>query len=437
MRAFILAGGRGSRMGEATETTPKPLLPVCGKPILQYQLDLLKENGIKDITLLTGYLGHCFEALLGDGSDYGVRLQYIQEKEPMGTAGALLALKDIVDDDFLVLSGDIMLNLDVERFIHWHREKQNAAVSVVVHPNDHPLDSDLVETDHDARIIALHTRPHPEGFSFQNLSIASVYIYSPGILNYINADLKTDLEKHLFPVLLQNHLPLFAYNTHEYLKDAGTPQRISKVTRDIQAGHFERSHRRYARKAVFLDRDGVINVEKGHILSEQDFELIPGVLEAIHSLNESGFLVIVVTNQSALAKGFLELDGLHAIHKRLETDLGTIGAHIDAFYYCPHHPEKGFVGERPELKKNCLCRKPETGMIEQACRDFHIDKSRSFFIGDSTTDYLAASRAGVSFWGVQTGHALNDPGCELPPDLRLGLNLLEVTQSILSDLKTV
>lgn len=420
-------------MGNMTADVPKPLLPLGGKPIIQHQFELLKRHGLTDVTILAGYLGEQFEQRFGDGSALGLQLSYLKEPRPMGTAGALSLLAEQVDEDFLLFSGDIMMNFDLHRFISWHRTRPDSALTVVVHPSDHPLDSDLLEVDVQYRIQRLLIRPHPQGLRFQNLSIASAYIVSPRILPLIETEHKSDLEKDLFPRLMAAGLPLYAYATHEYLKDTGTPQRLARTEVDLNAGKIARAHRSCARPAVFLDRDGVLNQERDPLLRVEDLELIPGAAEAVRELNRAGFLAVVITNQAALAKGFLSEAELQLIHNRLETELGQHGAYLDGIYYCPHHPEKGFEGERPELKQICTCRKPESGLFEQACQEFNIDRSCSHFIGDSYTDYLAAQKAGVCFWGVRTGHALQD-GSEPMPEQRLWPDLAAVVHEILEHL---
>ncbi len=432
VKAVILAGGKGTRMGDMTAATPKPLIKICDKAIIQYQLELLARSGIEEVTILSGYLGEQFEQAFGSGQQLGLKLDYQIESKAMGTAGALRCLADQIDSDFLLFSGDIMMNFDVMRFVDWHRAHPESLCSVIVHPNNHPFDSDLVETDSSGLVTRLLTRPHPEDVVFQNLSIASVYMLNPKVLDWISTESKTDLEKHFFPILMEKGPCLYAYHTHEYLKDAGTPKRFEQVTQDIETGKVKRAHREYARPAVFLDRDGVLNQERSPLVRFQDFQLIPGAAEAVQMLNQAGFLVIVITNQGAIAKGFLNETELKAIHNLLETELGRAGAYLDAIYYCPHYPESGFPGEVKELKIDCDCRKPATGLIERASQDLQVDLQQSFFIGDSSTDALAARRAGLRFIGVKTGNALNDQRCDLPADIIITEHLLEASQMIVS-----
>ena len=146
-------------------------------------------------------------------------------------------------------------------------------------------------------------------------------------------------------------------------------------------------------KAIFLDRDGTINKYVGFLTKSEDFELIPGVAEAIKMINKSGYLAIVVTNQPVIARGECTWEELRTIHDKMETELGKAAAFVDAIYVCPHHPDKGFEGERPEYKCDCDCRKPKAGMLLQASVDFNIDLSQSHMIGDSENDIAAGEIA--------------------------------------------
>ena len=187
---------------------------------------------------------------------------------------------------------------------------------------------------------------------------------------------------------------MFCYDSPEYVKDMGTPERFYSVQNDFIAGRVQHKNLKKKQKAIFLDRDGTINVYKGFLRNIDDFELINGVSEAIKRINESGYLAIVITNQPVIARGEVSYEELQQIHNKMETLLGLDGAYLDAIYYCPHHPHRGYEGEIAELKINCNCRKPKPGMILKAAEDFNIDLSRSWMIGDSENDIRAGIAAG-------------------------------------------
>ncbi len=424
MKAVILAGGKGKRLGSLGKKIPKPLIKIGDKPILEHQIMLLRKYGIRDIWLPLGYLGNQIREYFGDGRKWQVNISYHQEEKPLGTAGAIKTLEKKIKEDFLVLSGDVMLNFDIGRFINYHRQKKEKIGSIVVHPNDHPFDSDLVEVDKTGRITSLLIRPHRSGATFRNLSIASVFIFSSKIFKYITSQKKSDIEKNILPLILKAKQKIYAYNTPEYLKDIGTPERLKKVKQDYASGKIKRLNLKNKRKAIFLDRDGVIDKEVDQPSEVEDLKIYNFAPKAIKKINDSNYLTILITNQPMLAKGFMTEKTLSNIHKKLETELGKKDAKIDAIYYCPHHPERGFRGEIPKLKIKCDCRKPEIGLLLKAKKEFNVDLKKSYLIGDKTSDILAGKRAGCKTILVKTGYGGKDKLFNAKPDF-IAKNLLQ------------
>ena len=204
---------------------------------------------------------------------------------------------------------------------------------------------------------------------------------------------KIDLDRQLLKPLSGTG-KMFCYDSPEYVKDMGTPDRYYAVCVDFKAGNVQGKNLKNKQKAIFLDRDGTINKYVGFLRNIDAFELLDGVAEAIKKINESGYLTIVVTNQPVIARGEVSFEELEEIHNKMETLLGKAGAYIDGLYYCPHHPHKGYKGERPELKIECECRKPKPGMLIKAAEDFNIDLEKSWMIGDGENDVLAGKNAG-------------------------------------------
>lgn len=433
MKAVIVAGGRGTRLASLSKKVPKALIKIGDKPIIEHQILLLKEYGIKEICLLLGYLGDQIKNYLEDGKKWNVNVHYYQEKKPLGTAGGLKLLENEIKEDFLFLSGDIMLDFDIKRFIDWHQQKKDKIASIIVHPNDHPLDSDLVEVNKNEELSSLLIRPHCPGVFFRNLSIASVFIFSPNIFKYIPLAKKCDFEKDILPLILKAKEKVYAYNTPEYFKDIGNPERLAKVNQDYFLGKIKIFNLKNKRKAVFFDRDGVINKEVDQLSQIEDFKLYSFAAEAIKKINDSEYSIIIITNQPMIAKGFMSEQDLNEIHKKLETELGLKGGKIDAIYYCPHHPEKGFIGEIPELKIKCDCRKPNIGLIKKAVHDFNLDLNKSFFIGDSSVDAKTAENAKIKFIGVKTGYGCRDGRYQINQKFLLYKNLLEAVKFIIKN----
>ena len=411
MRAAILAGGKGTRMLNLHPDIPKPMIPLLGKPLLLYQIDLLVKQGINRITLITGYKADTIRDYFGDGSAFGAQIDYIVEETPLGTGGALSLLPK---EDTFILFGDVYLDVDLARFIRFHEDKQ-ANVTLFAHPNSHPHDSDIVITDDTARVIAWASKKEPVRNEMRNLVNAGLYIFNREALPQGEA-VRRDLEHDVILPMLVNGKVL-AYRSTEYVKDMGTPERLESVTYDIESGMTAARRLDKKQRAIFLDRDGTLNKEGGFVTKPEQIELLPGVEESVRLLNKSPFLTICITNQPVIARGDVDFTGLEAIHARLDTLLGLEGAYLDDLIFCPHHPDKGFSGEMPEYKLVCDCRKPEPGMLIVAAKRYNIDLSRSYMVGDSTADIAAGKAAGCRTVGLKTGIALTDDKYKAVPDV--------------------
>ena len=407
-----MAGGKGTRIASVRSDVPKPMINICGKPILEHQIDNLKACGLTDIILVIGYLGYKIKEYFGDGSKFGVNIEYFVEEHPLGTAGALFKMPQLTED-FLLLCGDVIIDVDFNRFIAFHKEHQ-AWASLVAHPNGHPYDSSLLVTEIDApktvggmpddthRVIRWMAKEDERTY-YKNRVNAGIELISPKLLtetmkNFVPRHPETPDKIDLDRDVLKPNIPsgkIFAYDTPEYIKDMGTPDRFYETEKDIESGKVHARNLKNKQKAIFLDRDGTINKMVGFVTKPEQFELIKGAAEAIKAINKSGYLAIVVTNQPVIARGDCTFEDLQTIHDKMETELGKVGAFVDAIYVCPHHTDKGFEGERTEYKCNCDCRKPKPGLLLQAAKDFNIDLSESYMIGDSHRDVEAGDNAGV------------------------------------------
>lgn len=410
MKVIIMAGGKGTRIASVKSDVPKPMIEICGKPILLWQIESLKEQGLTDITLVIGYLGHIIKDYFGDGNKFGVNISYFVEDSPLGTAGALFKMN--LEEDFLLLCGDVILDVDYHRFIEFHRANK-AWASLMAHPNGHPYDSSLLVTEIlppqekggnpvDTHRVVKWMNKEDERLYYKNRVNAGIEIISPELLKetmkhfvprHPETPDKIDLDRDVLKPNIGTGR-IYAYDTPEYIKDMGTPDRYYEVEKDIQIGKVKARNLSQKQKAIFLDRDGVINKHIGFLRKSEEFELVPGAIEGIKAINKSGYLAIVVTNQPVIARGECTFEELQKIHDKMETELGKEGAFLDAIYICPHHKDKGFEGERPDYKFDCDCRKPKPGLLLQAAKDFNIDLSQSYMIGDNVTDVESGKNAG-------------------------------------------
>ncbi len=391
MKAVILAGGKGTRLGLADR--PKAMVPLGGVPLLERLVIAARDAGLVDIVLLTGHLAEVIEAHFGDGTALGVRITHVREAEPLGTAGAVRAAGPLLTEAFIVMYGDTLLDVDLGRFAAFHRAKGGLG-TLFVHPNDHPHDSDLLEADEDARIRRFLPKPHAAGAILPNLVSAALYVLDPAAIDYIG-DGPSDWGRDVFPRIVAAGGVLNAYRSVEYVKDIGTPERLAKGERDLAGGKVARLSFRTAKPALFLDRDGVLNLERNGVHRAEDLLLTPEAAGAVRAANKAGVPAICVTNQPDIAKGFMTFDALREVMAALDTRLAEDGAYLDDAFVCPHHPEAGWPGEVAALKIACECRKPLPGLLLAAAERHHLDLARSWLIGDRHVDVAAAHAAGA------------------------------------------
>jgi D-glycero-D-manno-heptose 1,7-bisphosphate phosphatase len=406
MKTVIMAGGKGSRISELYPDIPKPLIPIDGVPVLEREICSLRNQGFADIILTVSYMSDKIMDYFGDGSRLGVEIHYYNEESPLGNAGALFKLKDQLTDDFLLLNADSVFDVDFNRMVKYHKT-YGGLVTLFTHPNSHPYDSGLVIADNDNVVVQWLAKEDERPQYYKNRVNAGLHIISPAVFDMVNVNpqkvgtvdyvtgksINVDLDRQILKPLVGMG-KVFCYDSPEYVKDMGTPERFYQVEKDFINGIVQSKNLSNKQKAVFIDRDGVINRYVGFLRKIEEFELLPNVAKAIRKINESGYLCIVVTNQPVIARGEVTVEELNEIHNKMETLLGLEGCYVDAIYYCPHHPNKGYEGEIAELKIECNCRKPKPGMLIKAAKDYNIDLANSWMVGDSENDVKAGKNAG-------------------------------------------
>lgn len=452
MLVIIMAGGKGTRISSVAKDIPKPLIPICEKPVLEREIECLSNQGFKDIILTVSHMGEAIMNYFGNGSRLGVNIRYYFEKEPLGNAGALFRLKEEIeksgDDSFLLLNADSIFDIDFNRFVSFHKEK-DADVTLFTHPNSHPYDSGLIISDADGKVMQWLTKEDDRPKWYKNRVNAGLHVLKASVLDGYMDSLeegdklkisdagvrrdrteivpagKVDLDRNILKHLSGTGR-MYVYDSPEYVKDMGTPDRYYAVCKDYEEGIVVEKNLSNKQKAIFLDRDGTINKYVGFLRDINEFELLPRVADAIKKINSSGYLTIVTTNQPVIARGEVTYNELDEIHNKMETLLGQEGAYLDGLYYCPHHPHKGYEGEISELKFECDCRKPKPGMLIKAAKDFNIDLSKSWMIGDGENDIMAGKNA-----GCKTGFICEDDNVLKNEADLYGESLLDIVNKIL------
>lgn len=400
--AVVLAGGRGTR--SADPGLAKLAQEIEGASLMEWHLRLLHHSGIDHVVVVAGHLGDQVRTLCESFAHPWIRVEVVQEDEQRGTVAALLlAAQQHPADRFLVILGDILMSFPVDDFIaKW--QASGRGVAVAVHPSTHPEDSDTVFENFDGSVsVVAKSAPRDR---LPNSSSTGLFAISRVALERYSD--QRDFGSDVLPAAAAAS-DLFVYVSSHYFKDTGTPNRLDAAARDVEAGAFRRRGELGPRAAVFLDRDGVINPDRPEISNADAYTLLPGVAAAIRTANSAGIPVLIVTNQSRIAKGFITFAEHQAIRARMDALLGAEGAFVDDYAFCPHHPDTGFDGEVAELKGPCDCRKPGTGMATRLAAHHHLDLHRSVMVGDTDRDQGLALAAGMGFVHVS-------PDCDLTPD---------------------
>ena len=428
-----MAGGKGTRLAELTKNEiPKPMVKLLDRPLLEWQVECLRRNGVDDIVLVIGYLGEVIRDYFGDGRKWGVRIRYFAEEKPLGTAGALPEMRGLLENEFVLLFGDLLLDVDLKRMLDFH-QKHNALATLFVHPNAHPFDSDLIHADGEGKVQNFDSKHNDRsGYWYDNCVNAGLYVIDKSVLEYIPDKDKVDLEKDLLSPLCEQNKAIYAYASPEYVKDVGTVERIRTAERELENGYVSARNLTKKQKAVFLDRDGTLTVWKGLVYKPEQLELEPGAAEAVREINRSGYLAVLVTNQPVVARGLCGVEDVELIHRKLQTLLGQDGAYLDAIRFCPHHPDRGYSEENPDYKIPCHCRKPDIGMLEDCAEKFNIDLSASWMVGDTTIDIQTGINANCKTALVLTGEAGQDGKYTVQANLTAE-NVREAVRRILTD----
>ncbi len=415
MDIIILAGGENKRVRNLTNNTQKAFLKINNKAIISRQIDQLKKINKKIYISIKSDDKHTIENL---NKHNQVNFIFLKEEKKLGTAGCLEVLNNYNIKDILVVYSDILFNINLQKFINFHKKKKSS-LTLFSHPNNHPYDSDLIEIDKKCRVINFYKKPHKKKY-IGNLCMSGIYIINKKLLKRILKNKYQDFSRDLFPKIIKDTKKIYAYKSREYAKDIGTPQRLELARKEFNLIKYKKGNINSKIPAIFLDKDGVINKDEYNFKYQKPLDFIDGCFKAIKKINKSGYLAVVITNQPAVAKGFITLEKLKYDFKKLETVLGMQGCYLDEIYYCPCHPDKGFKGEIKKYKRICSWRKPNNGMLLKAIKDLNIDINKSYMIGDTLNDYKAAKKTNIKF--LQVGNKIQSNSILKFKNLNLAIN---------------
>ncbi len=372
-QAVVLAGGQGIRLRPLTLTTPKPMVKIHGKPFLEYIIEQLRENGIEEVVILTGYLHKKIENYFKGGERFGVRIKYFFSPINDETGTRIRKAKHLLENVFLLLYSDNYWSLQLDEMKKFYRDKQTLAMVTIYNNKDgfaeYGYENNIAVNKNGLVTIYDQTRKDKR---LNGVDIG-FFILNKQVLSLMPEE-NFSFEKVIFPLLIKKR-QLSGFTTDERYYTITNMERL-KATEKILEGQ----------RVVFLDRDGVINKNAPpheYITTWKDFKFLPGAIKGIQLLKKNGFRVIVISNQRGISRGIMSESDLKNIHENMQNRLKKYNAEVDAIYYCPHGSDNG-----------CECRKPKPGMLLRAASEYNFDITQAIFIGDSESDEKAGKEAG-------------------------------------------
>ena len=377
----LLAGGLGTRLRSVVSDRPKVLAPIGTRPFLAYLLDQVANAGCRSVVLCTGYLGEQIASAFGQNYD-SLRIAYSQEQELLGTGGALrLAMPQLESDCVLVMNGDSFCRIGLGDFWHWHcRQQATASMALARVVRSERYGS--VKFDDTGQVVDFSEKKN-SGETWIN---AGIYFLSQEFLRSIPQGGSVSLERDIFPQWVGRGL--YGYRAPGPFLDIGTPEDFAAAE-----AFFARLRHTHPRRFVVLDRDGTIIEEREYLSKPEQVALIPGAAAALRELQEMGFGLVVITNQSGVGRGFFDLKQVKLVHQRLERLLAKEGVRLDGVYVCPHTPDD-----------DCACRKPSINLMQQASSELGFSLQDSIVIGDKPCDMDMGRAAGATTFLVRTGY---------------------------------
>ncbi|MBV5341182.1 MAG: D-glycero-beta-D-manno-heptose 1,7-bisphosphate 7-phosphatase [Deltaproteobacteria bacterium] len=374
-QAVVLAGGMGTRLGEKSRERPKPMQMVGGRPFLEYIIWNLKRHGVTDVLLSVGHLASVISDYFGDGYRHGVRISYMLEERPAGTAGALALCASALNKRFYFLNGDTLFDINFDDLALLAQKSQVIGALALRSVEDVSRYGEVILDG--AVVKQFHEKQRPRS----GLVSGGIAAFNREIVSYLPPP-PCSIERDVFPGLASKG-QLLARGYDGFFLDIGLPDTLEHAQTAIPA---------WKRKpAILLDRDGVLNIDNGYVCSPERFQWTTGAIDAVKAANDAGVLVLIITNQAGIARGYYSEGQFESFMQWINVQLRKQGAHLDGWYHCPHHPTHGIA----ELKVECDCRKPQPGLFKKAIAEWELNPEQCVMIGDKDTDLQAASKCGI------------------------------------------
>ena len=382
-QAVILAGGRGTRLKPLTDTRPKPMVEILGKPFLAYQIEQLRDQGFNKVLLLLGYLPQIVQDYCGDGSRWDIKIEYAVSAVDDETGRRLKLAESLLDPYFLLLYCDNYWPMQIEKM--WPQFIASGAPAMItVYTNKDGYTRNSVRVDAEGYVSIYDKTATSPGLQGVEISYALI---DRAVVNLL-PESNVSVEEALYSRLAQQR-QLAAYVTDHRYYSVGALHRLP-----LTEAFFGQ------KPTVILDRDGVLNrrpPRAGYVRTWEEFQWLSGAKEALRLLRENGYRVVIVSNQAGIGRGMMTESALAEIHQHMIEEAEQAGGKIESVFYCPHDWSAG-----------CECRKPKAGMLFQAQKKFDLDLTRTLFIGDDERDQQAAEAAGCLFSMVTDETSLLD-----------------------------
>lgn len=373
----ILAGGRGTRLGNLTKKIPKPLLKINKREFIDYIIYYISSYNFKKIYLICSYKHNEFFLRYNKKKIFGCLIICLKEDKPRGTGGALYTIKKKIKSNFFLFNGDSLFLVNLEKFYNFAKKDSQNLISIALASNKNYLSN--------SKLSNIKLKKNKIIFSKNKSSMMNggIYYVKKKFINLLNKN-ELSLENDIIPKLISKNLVNGKY-FNNYFIDIGLKKNLQLAYKNLNKIKLH--------KCAFLDRDGVINYDYGYVCSQKRLKIMPEVYKSIRYLNKKKYLVAVVTNQAGVGRGYFSEKNVNSLHKFIKAKLLKKGCIIDDFIYCPHHPEAKII----KYRKKCSCRKPNTGMIKEIEKKWQVNIAKSFMIGDKESDMKCAIKYNLKF----------------------------------------